>query len=107
MILLITLTIITALRSVQKELQEPSSNIRFWTLDIREICGDEIFTFQNIFELKKTKKPVIPQPKHKTNYRNIIVAIDKGRDLQSIKNSFSWKITAPLRKIYFFFRRNK
>lgn len=73
----------------------------------KEICGDEIFTFQNIFELRKTKKPVIPQPKPKQNYHDIIVAIDKGKDLQSVKNSFSWKITEPLRRIYFFFRRNK
>lgn len=79
----------------------------------RKICGEEIFTFQNIFELKSTKHPTIPHLDKKDNYRNIIVAIDVKNDLAKAKtqlaekdkiihdmeNSLSWKITKPLRKI--------
>lgn len=79
----------------------------------REICGDEIFTFQNIFELKNKQKPTIPHPRKKNNYHDIIVAIDVRNEVDSLKsqlaekdqiihdleNSFSWKITKPLRKM--------
>ncbi|MBQ3441047.1 methyltransferase domain-containing protein [Candidatus Saccharibacteria bacterium] len=85
----------------------------------REICGDEIFTFQNIFELKNKKNPVIPHPHKKNNYHDIIVAIDvrnkvanlesqlaaKDQLLHNIENSLSWKITKPLRKVKSLFHR--
>lgn len=84
-----------------------------------EICGDEIFTFQNIFELKNEKKPTIPHPHKKNNYHDIIVAIDVKNDLAEAKtellkkdqiihnmeNSLSWKITKPLRKINALFHK--
>lgn len=85
----------------------------------REICGDEIFTFQNIFELKNEKHPTIPHLQKKNNYRDIIVAIDvrnevadlktelakKDEVIHQLESSFSWKITKPLRKIRSLFRR--
>lgn len=84
-----------------------------------KICGEEIFTFQNIFELKKTERPVIPHLSKKDNYRDIIVAIDVKNDLaeaktqlaekdnviRNMENSLSWKITKPLRKINALFHK--
>lgn len=78
-----------------------------------EICGDEIFTFQNIFELKNSKTPTFPHLEKKHNYHDIIVAIDVRNEVADLKaeiakqdqrihdleNSFSWKITKPLRKV--------
>ena len=75
-----------------------------------KICGDEIFTFQNIFELKKTKNPTIPHPHKRDNYRNISIAIkerdefaanlaEKEKILHDIEHSLSWKITKPLREL--------
>lgn len=78
----------------------------------REICGDEIFTFQNIFELTTSKKPTFPRHEKKQNYHDIIVAIDvrnevaylkaqlaeKDKYIHNLETSLSWKITKPLRQ---------
>lgn len=82
------------------------------TRQFEGICGNEIYTFQNIFELKNEKKPTFPHVHKKNNYHNIIATIDKGeienlknqlneknKILSGIENSLSWKITKPLRKI--------
>lgn len=80
------------------------------TRHFRKICGDDIFTFQNIFELKKSSKPTFPHLSKKNNYHNILVAIDEAINAKAIiaqkddyikqlENSLSWKITKPLRKL--------
>lgn len=83
----------------------------FNTEKIRKFCGDEIFTFQNIFQLKLEKNPIIPHPRKKNNYQNLTAAIDKlieeEKILHNMENSLSWKITSPLRKINAFFHKLK
>lgn len=83
------------------------------TVRFREICGDEIFTFQNIFQLKAEKNPVIPHPHKKNNYANLIALAEAGTKLaekekiiHDMEHSLSWKITQPLRKINALFHKS-
>jgi len=76
------------------------------TRQFRQICGDDIFTFQNIFELKNEKHPKIPHLNKKNNYHDILVVLEKGfatdtkdQIIRDMQNSFSWKITKPIRKV--------
>ena len=87
------------------------------THQIRKVCGDSIFTFQNIFELKSEKTPKIPRVQKKDNYHKIMVAAGRSLEaeeqlaihkkiIKDMENSISWKITKPLRKINALFHRH-
>lgn len=81
--------------------------------NLRKICGDEIFTFQIVFELKNQKSPTIPYSPKKNNFHKILIAIDsqnevgrlkaelakKDKIIHELETSLSWKITKPLREI--------
>lgn len=93
------------------------------TIDTRyfhEFCGDEIFTFQNIFQLKNEKRIKIPRHDKKHNYSDVVAAINtkdqanglknqlaqKDKIIHDMENSLSWKITEPLRKINAIFHKH-
>ncbi|MDO4752845.1 MAG: methyltransferase domain-containing protein [Candidatus Saccharibacteria bacterium] len=88
----------------------------------QQVCGDEIFTFQNIFQVKKKDKPNVPHPHKKTNYHKIITSINtkdqiianleaqlaiKDKIIHDMELSLSWKITKPLRQANAAFRKHK
>ena len=88
------------------------------TTHFRKICGEEIFTFQNIFELKNGGNPKIPHPKKKNHYRDINTVLESGINLENqlakkdqiihnMETSLSWKLTKPLRKINAFLHGHK
>lgn len=80
---------------------------------LEKICGKELYTFQNVFELTFSKKKYIPKLKEKNNYKKILNSyrqmnneVDSlKRQLDGIENSISWKITKPLRKINAIFKK--
>ncbi len=78
-----------------------------------KLFGDEIYIFQNIFEITQVNNPKQPRKK-RSNYQklnNYVAKLEKeyrdtAAELQKkdkiiadLQNSTSWKITAPLRKV--------
>lgn len=78
-----------------------------------KLYGDEIYIFQNIFEIVQTDNPRQPRKK-RNNYQKLVDYVaklekeyrDTATELQKrdkiiadLQNSTSWKITAPLRKV--------
>ena len=78
-----------------------------------KLFGDEIYIFQNIFEITRVDNPKQPRKK-KSNYQKLVNYVaklekeyrDTATELQKrdktiadLQNSTSWKITAPLRKV--------
>lgn len=77
---------------------------------LEEICGKELYTFQNIFELTLSKQPYTPKLKKYHNYEKLLrmgeelkklreEVKQKDEIIRGMEESASWKITEPLRKI--------
>ena len=76
-----------------------------------------MYTFQNIFELKLRKEKYVPRIVKSDNYRKLLQIGENEKRLREevalrdeiirdLKNSTSWKITAPLRKISSIFNKS-
>ncbi|MBR5408494.1 methyltransferase domain-containing protein [Candidatus Saccharibacteria bacterium] len=84
---------------------------------LEDVCGKELYTFQNIFELTFGKKKFVPRSKTINNYKKILQVGENEKRLKNelaarektirdMENSLSWKITEPLRKINAIFKKN-
>ncbi|MBQ3325641.1 class I SAM-dependent methyltransferase [Candidatus Saccharibacteria bacterium] len=83
---------------------------------LEEVCGKDIYTLQNIFEITIGKKKYTPKRRSTNNYSNLIRIGNSNTNLQNgiiqrdkiiydMENSLSWKITKPLRKINAIFKK--
>lgn len=84
---------------------------------LEDICGKELYTFQNVFELTLGKEPYIPKLKKYHNYQQLLNMGEELRKLReevrqkdkiihAMEESISWKITDPLRKINAKFKKS-
>lgn len=79
---------------------------------LEKICGKDIYTLQNIFQITIKKKKYAPKNHSNANY-NKLVTVGKMADsvkvrdeiIRGMESSLSWKITKPLRKINAIFKK--
>ncbi|MBR2659667.1 class I SAM-dependent methyltransferase [Candidatus Saccharibacteria bacterium] len=77
---------------------------------LEDVCGKELYTFQNVFELTVQKNPYVPKVRHYHNYEKLLQMGEelknlreevklKNQIIKDMQQSTSWKVTAPLRKV--------